>query len=514
MPSCVGSSRATVSVYDAAPMPPLDGYLRVSQVGGRSGERFQSPDAQRDAIEGWAKAHGVKIGQIHEDLDRSGGTMDRPGMNLALKRIEQGASGGIIVAKLDRFARTVTGGLQTIHDLHAKGARVVSVAESIDPATPIGRAMLGLLLIMAEWQRDQADEALSAAMTRANAAGRFVIKTPFGYRRSEEGRIKVDPVTAEVVRRIFRERAAGVGWRKIATDLTSEGIPTPRGGSQWGHSTVSGIVQSLSPLGHFKGPRGHELEGAWEPIVTAELWAQANAVRGVRDNDRRHHDRLLAGIARCAECRSTLKRTVNPEGYVSYACLHIGCSRRGSIGAHLLDQRVAGIVETRLAELALERTATEDVEGAALARARETATRELELWRDDLEMRTVLGESDYRQGLMERAKARDATEAALSEHRSRARLDVVHDAPNASGLSLSALEWDDRRRVVEAYLHSVWVRPSTVRGPGARRHVAQRVRVVWMDDRDRPALPSPSGRPQAPVPWPYAESTRSPDSDE
>lgn len=88
-----------------APSLPLDGCIRVSHVGGRTGDRFQSPATQRDAIEGWAKAHGVTIGMIHEDLDVSGGTMDRPGMNLALARVRDGVSGGVIVSRLDRFAR-------------------------------------------------------------------------------------------------------------------------------------------------------------------------------------------------------------------------------------------------------------------------------------------------------------------------------------------------------------------------------------------------------------------------
>jgi DNA invertase Pin-like site-specific DNA recombinase len=172
----MGVSYATwggrVDVYDYRMVLPLDGYIRVSQVAGRKGDRFQSPGAQRSSIEGWAKAHGVKIAMIHEDLDRSGGTMDRPGMNEALRRIEAGASGGLVVARLDRFARTVIGGLTTIHDLHDRGARVVSVAENLDPATPMGRAMLGLLLIMAEWQRDQANEHLAAAQIRAAGASR------------------------------------------------------------------------------------------------------------------------------------------------------------------------------------------------------------------------------------------------------------------------------------------------------------------------------------------------------
>lgn len=479
----------------------MDGYIRVSQVGGRGGERFQSPTAQRDAISGWAKAHGVRVGRYFEDLDRSGGTMDRPGMAQALQRIDSGHSEGIIVARLDRFARTVPGGLQTIYALHERGARVVSVAESIDPATPMGRAMLGLLLIMAEWVRDQADEYLEGAIARATLAGRYATKTPYGYRRTTEGTIEPHPETSEHVRWIFEQRAAGTGWRKIASLLTDRGIPNPRGDDRWAHNTVFGIVRSEAPLGAFRGPRGHHVPDAWPAIVSRELWDAANRIHGRRDNDRKHHDRLLAGIARCAGCRATLKRMVNPEGFVSYGCTRIGCDQRPSIGAHLLDGHVAALVDERLARIAVERADETDTELAPLLAARDAADREFEQWRDDTGLRGVIGDDDYRAGLIERAKARDAAAATLANYRSRT-VALVPDAPEGGTVVLETLEWDDRRRVVEAYLHSVWVRKGTVRGPGAKRHVAERVRVVWMDDRDRPTLPTSQKPIYDPVPWP------------
>src|SRR3954469_9557757 len=176
----------------------MDGYIRVSQVAGRSGDSFQSPTQQRESIEAWAKANGVRIGAWHEDLDKSGGTMDRPGMNAALGRIGEGKSSGLVVGRLDRFARTLIGGLTTIEELHNKGARVVSVAESIDPASPMGRAMLGLLLLMAQWQRDQAKDHIEAAMVRAVAAGRYPKRPSYGYRRDERGHTVVDEAAAAV----------------------------------------------------------------------------------------------------------------------------------------------------------------------------------------------------------------------------------------------------------------------------------------------------------------------------
>src|SRR4051812_43675257 len=83
----------------------LDGYVRVSRTNGRSGDSFISPDMQRAKIEQWAALRGVEIADWHTDLDQSGGKLSRPGFDAALERVQSGATGGVVVAKLDRFSR-------------------------------------------------------------------------------------------------------------------------------------------------------------------------------------------------------------------------------------------------------------------------------------------------------------------------------------------------------------------------------------------------------------------------
>lgn len=488
----------------AGPTQVLDGYIRVSQVAGRKGDRFQSPAAQRDAIEGWARAHGVRIGEWHEDLDRSGGTMDRPGMNAARARIASGASGGIVVARLDRFARSLLGGLSTITELHEQGARIVSVAENVDPATPMGRALLGLILLMAQLYLDQADEGLGAAQRRAALAGRFAGKPSFGYRRTVEGLTEIDDDAAAVVRRIFRARAAGMGWRSIADDLTRQSILTPLGRERWSPQTIQRMVRSEAYLGTFVGPRGLRVDDAWPAIVNRREWERANAVTGARDSDRRHHDRLFAGIARCAHCRHVMSRTVNPEGFVSYGCVTVGCHGRASIGARLLDEHVAAAVDARLASYPQVGANLEDAEGDLRAAevARDAAVRELEAWRDDLELRDALGETDWREGILARARGRDEREAALAALRAQRGVPDLAGLPGGLTIAVASLGRDLAREVAEALLHAVFVRRSRLRGPRARQHVADRVLVVFRDDPSRPALPARTGgRVLEPVGW-------------
>jgi DNA invertase Pin-like site-specific DNA recombinase len=76
---------------------PVDGYIRVSRVGKREGERFISPAVQRKHIETWAATHEVDLLWVFEELDESGARADRPELREALERIETGVSRGLVV---------------------------------------------------------------------------------------------------------------------------------------------------------------------------------------------------------------------------------------------------------------------------------------------------------------------------------------------------------------------------------------------------------------------------------
>src|SRR5205814_8023485 len=91
-----------------------DGYIRVSRRAGREGESFISPEVQRKKISDWAKLHEVEILQWWEEIDQSGAKLARPMFQQALTRCEAGETGGIVVARLDRFARSAVDALTSI----------------------------------------------------------------------------------------------------------------------------------------------------------------------------------------------------------------------------------------------------------------------------------------------------------------------------------------------------------------------------------------------------------------
>src|SRR5213594_2280029 len=182
-----------------------DGYVRVSRRAGREGESFISPEVQRQKIEAWAKAHDVKIVQWWEELDQSGAKRERPMFQEALARCERGETGGIIVAKLDRFARSAIDALGSIKRLNEAGARLVSVEDNFDGSTPMGRFAIGILSLIAELELERIKENWQTAISEAVNRGVHISRwPPTGYKRDESGRLVRDEPAASVVAELFR----------------------------------------------------------------------------------------------------------------------------------------------------------------------------------------------------------------------------------------------------------------------------------------------------------------------
>src|SRR5207253_369649 len=114
------------------------------------GERFISVPVQRERVEKFAAAQGHTVVEWLEDLDQPGSKLARPGFQAALAAVEAGAADGIIVAKLDRFARSIADAASAIQRLNAAGGQLVSVEDGFDSSTPMGRFAVTMVLALAE----------------------------------------------------------------------------------------------------------------------------------------------------------------------------------------------------------------------------------------------------------------------------------------------------------------------------------------------------------------------------
>ena len=145
------------------------GYARVSTAD-------QNPDMQIAAL----KAYGVPEELIFVDK-ASGGTMNRPMFIRALKSAQH-PEAEFVVWKLDRLGRTLEGIIDVLNLLDRRGVKFFSLTERVDMTTPMGKAMLQMMAVVAELERNLIVERTKAGIARARErgekGGRPVVMTP------------------------------------------------------------------------------------------------------------------------------------------------------------------------------------------------------------------------------------------------------------------------------------------------------------------------------------------------
>jgi site-specific DNA recombinase len=455
-----------------------DGYVRVSRRAGREGESFISPDVQRRKITDWAKLHDVEIVQWWEEIDQSGAKLERPLFQEALARCERGQTGGIVVARLDRFARSAVDALESIKRLNDAGARLVSVEDNFDGSTPMGRFAIGILTLIAELELERIKENWSTAVREAIGRGVHIsARPPTGYVRDPTGRLVLVESAASAVREVFRRRALGASYAELARFLEQEGVLPPTGNPHWSGTGIAGLLRNRAYLGEARSGTIVNRE-AHEPIVTQ---AEFDAAQGQRSllaapELSLSSEALLKGIARCAGCGHTLKisgsfdkaqgrRVPNYYCVGRYAKGH--CHSRASISAAKLDpyveSQVIAALQAEGGALAQAVTASAQVEEAA-RRVRE-AEHELDLYLSG-ELVSIVGQERFLHGLESRQQELEQAQAELSELRAQSAL----AEELTSGDLLQAwpgLSTQEKRQLLHGLLEHVTVSRSDGRKRGA-----------------------------------------------
>lgn len=142
-------------------------YMRVSTAD-------QKPDLQIDALRAYAERAGLEI--VHEYLDQavSGKKEGRPQLNALMKAARLHEFDCVLVWKFDRFARSVKHLLTALDEFNYLNIRFVSVSDSIDTTSPMGKAMFTLIGAMAELESSLISERVTAGMKSAQARGKHM----------------------------------------------------------------------------------------------------------------------------------------------------------------------------------------------------------------------------------------------------------------------------------------------------------------------------------------------------
>jgi site-specific DNA recombinase len=248
---------------------------------------FNSLDAQREACEAYVasqKPEGwVLVPDRYDDGGFSGGTLERPALKRLLADIEDDRVDVVVVYKIDRLSRSLMDFAKLVEVFDRRGVTFVSVTQSFNTTTSMGRLTLNILLSFAQFEREVIGERIRDKFAASRRKGMWMGgKVPLGY-DVRDRKLVVNAAEAAAVRLIF-ERFLLVGSATaLAKTLAAEGTTTKRG-----KSIDKGDLYKLLNNRVYIGEAVHKgtaYPGEHEAIVSRQLWDRVHSI--LADNSHR-----------------------------------------------------------------------------------------------------------------------------------------------------------------------------------------------------------------------------------
>ena len=274
-------------------------YVRVST--DRQAEEGYSIEVQTERLIAFSKTLDGEVSyELYIDDGFSGATLERPAIQRLVMDAKNKAITHICVYKLDRLSRSQKDTLHLIEDVFLpNNIAFISVQESFNTATAFGRAVVGILSVFAQLERENIYERTRSGMQKRVEAGFWPGGggVPFGYDYDLDKGILVPNSDAETVRQIYELYLKGYSLQNIANML---GLKYEKLAAQiMLRKTNIGIIEY----------NGVEYRGLHEPIVSPEVYEKALALHAQRSEKRlaagaRH---LLTGLVYCGVCGAKLR---------------------------------------------------------------------------------------------------------------------------------------------------------------------------------------------------------------
>ena len=223
----------------------------------------------------------------------SGGTLDRPALKRLLADIEDGRINVVVVYKIDRLSRSLMDFAKLVEVFDRGGVTFVSVTQSFNTTTSMGRLTLNILLSFAQFEREVIGERIRDKIAASKRKGLWVGgKTPLGY-ESRARKIVVVEAEAERVRFIFRSYLEVGSIHRLMPELARRGIVTKLQRLKSGQ-TIGGIPFTSGPLSYLLRNRfyigevaykGEVLPGEQQPIIDRALFEAVQAKLAEQQNN-------------------------------------------------------------------------------------------------------------------------------------------------------------------------------------------------------------------------------------
>jgi len=233
-------------------------YIRVST-------KYQAEDGdslpmQRDELPKYVQyALGITDFVIFEDAGYSAKNTDRPDYQRMMARVRQGEFSHIVVWKLDRISRNLLDFASMYAELKRLGVIFISKNEQFDTSTAIGEAMLKIILVFAELERNMTSERVTATMISRAQAGQWNGgKVPFGYEYDKaSGTFSFNEAEKRIVLRLYDKYETLRSLLQVAAYLNENGLFN-RSGIPWNPTTVRLILVNPFYVGTYRYNRLNE----------------------------------------------------------------------------------------------------------------------------------------------------------------------------------------------------------------------------------------------------------------
>lgn len=355
---------------------------------------------QRELIAYSQLVLGINDYVIFEDAGYSAKNTDRPDFQKMMSRIRTGEFSHVLVWKIDRVSRNLLDFASMYAELQSLGVVFISKNEQFDTSTAIGEAMLKIILVFAELERNMTSERVSAVMLSRAANGQWNGgRIPYGYRHPKGSTdFFIDDVEGAVVKRIFQVYEERQSSLYIANFLNGEGILT-RGGNKWSPIAVHKILTNPFYYGAYRynirkgqnGPKRDDDE--WivcddhhPPLISKERFdvIQYRLKQNKRGGNQRgktverKNVHIFAGLLECGHCGSKMTATPGKrraDGWMpsNYACFNRRRSASSCESKYVSDATLAPFVLTLISnilsakEKVVERTSVEVLERRLLS---------------------------------------------------------------------------------------------------------------------------------------------------
>lgn len=277
-------------------------YTRKSSEEGLEQE-FNSLHAQREACEAYIasqKSEGwALVRDQYDDGGISGGTLERPGLKQLLADIEDGLVDVVVVYKIDRLSRSLMDFSKLVEVFDRNGVTFVSVTQSFNTTTSMGRLTLNILLSFAQFEREVTAERIRDKVKASRMKGMWMGGyVPLGYDVVDR-KLVVNEEEAAKVRMVF-ERFVEVGSATVlARELRNDGFR-----SKQGALIDKGYLYRLLNNRVYRGEavhKGKAYAGEHKAIIDTRLWEQVHDIMGESPRKRANNTRtqtsaLLKGL--------------------------------------------------------------------------------------------------------------------------------------------------------------------------------------------------------------------------